>query len=89
MSDCYARLIYPLRILTDGLRTNAPQFNPTHYPTSSPCDSGDEPVPMSLAITAEGAAAPGYCDVSLPVPLDQPFTYRLPGMVLDFGHGPR
>src|ERR1700674_4072951 len=33
---------------------------------------------MSLAITADGAAAPGYCDVSLPVPLDQPFTYRLP-----------
>jgi hypothetical protein len=44
---------------------------------------------MSLAITADGAAAPGYCDVSLPVPLDQPFTYRLPEMVLDFGHGPR
>src|SRR5579864_2736067 len=33
---------------------------------------------MSLAITADGAAAPGYCDVSLPVPLDQPFTYALP-----------
>jgi hypothetical protein len=44
---------------------------------------------MSLAITADGAAAPGYCDVSLPVPLDQLFTYRLPEMVLDFGHGPR
>jgi hypothetical protein len=32
---------------------------------------------MSLAITADGAAAPGYCDVSLPVPLDQPFTHML------------
>lgn len=24
------------------------------------------------------SATPSYCDVSLPVPIDQPFTYRLP-----------
>ena len=27
---------------------------------------------------AAGSGAPEYCDVALPVPLDQPFTYRLP-----------
>ena len=29
-------------------------------------------------MTRELAGDPLYCDVSLPVPLDQPFTYRMP-----------
>src|SRR5437764_8584991 len=32
--------------------------------------------PLSWSFMPEGSYR--YCDVSLPVPLDQPFTYRLP-----------
>src|SRR3979409_1283768 len=38
-----------------------------------PCDSK-----KSVFMSPEIPGDPLYCDVSMPVPLDQPFTYRMP-----------